>query len=113
MWISRGEYRRLLRAIARAERRAEILFDALTDERTANREAERHWANMLLRAKQTYPLPAKPAMPQLTDSPPLELASEVPGMDPGEVDAVVATGAQYGLDRASVIRTLREERGLQ
>lgn len=110
MWISRGEYKRLLRALARAERRAESYFAALADEREANREAERHWADMLLRAKQTYPLPKKPTQP--VDSPELQSTSEVPGMDPGEIEALVLAGTEYGQTRADVIRFLRNERGL-
>lgn len=112
MWISKGEYKRLLRALARSEQRADNLFAALAEERTANREAERHWANMLLRAKQTYPLPPKAVPIPSSDEPELQPAGEVPGMDEGELEALIAAGAQYGVDRASVIRTLREERGL-
>lgn len=112
MWISKGEYRRLLRLVRLGERRSEVLFDALMAERASNREAERHWANMLLRAKQTYPLQPKPPSPLPVDGPPLEPASEVPGMDPGEVEALVEAGSQYGVPRADVIRTLKQERGL-
>ena len=111
MWISRGEYKRLVRDLARSERRAEAYFTALEAERAANREAERHWADMLLRAKQTYPLPKKPAV-QEPPPPDLTPATEVPGMDQGEIDALVLAGAEYGQSRADVIRFLRNERGL-
>ena len=111
MWISRGEYRRLLRSYAQAERRADTLFAALAEERAANREAERHWANQVLRARGSFPMPTKSvALP--SDAPALELTSEVPGMDAGELDALVLAGAQYGVSRADVIRELRNERGL-
>lgn len=112
MWISRNEYRRLLRALARAERRAESYFAALADEREANREAERHWANMLMRRAGSFPLPPKSVAAQPVDSPELQSTSEVPGMDPGEIEALVLAGTEYGQTRADVIRLLRNERGL-
>lgn len=89
-----------------------MLFIALTEERTANREAERHWANMLLRAKQTYPLPPKLVPVQTPTEPELISTSEVPGMDEGELEALVVAGAEYGQARADVVRFLRQERGL-
>lgn len=110
MWISRGEYRRLLRALARAERRADAYFVALSEERTANREAERHLTNMILRKAGSFPQPKKVPVPE--SAPELTPSGEVPGMDPGELDALVLTGSQYGVSRADVIRELRKERGL-
>lgn len=111
MWLSRGEYKRLLRALARAERRADSCFAALADERAGNREAERHFANMLMRRAGTFPLPPKPVA-QSADGPELQPASEIPGMDPGEIEALVLAGTEYGQTRADVIRFLRNERGL-
>lgn len=111
MWVSSLEYSRLLTALDHAEQRAAAAEEALVAERAANREAERHWADMLLRAKQTFPLPKKP-MAQSTETPELQPASDVPGMDSGELEALVTTGAQYGVSRADVIRELRKERGL-
>lgn len=113
MWISKGEYRRLVRAALRAERRIDQLTEDLTVERAENRRAERHWADMLLRAKQTYPLPAKPtAVPVPADSP-LEPAGIIPGMDDGEVEALIATGATYGMSRDDAIRSIKQARGLE
>jgi hypothetical protein len=113
MWISRGEHRRLVRDKTRAERRVDTLIDLLMAERAESRRAERWWSNMLLRAKQSYPLP--PKVDQPPDTPPLVPADNtlVPGMDDGEVEALVATGAEYGVDRNEVLRTLKRERGLE
>lgn len=113
MWISRSEYRRLVRDKLRAERRADNLIDLLMAERAENRQAERWWSNALLRAKGSFPQPAKVDQPP--GSPALELAntSLVPGMDDGEVEALVTTGAEYGQSRDDVIRFLKRERGLE
>lgn len=114
MWISRGEYRRLVRDKLRAERRVDHLTELLLAELAENRRAERWWSNMLLRAKSTYPLPPKP-VPTPSDAPPLEPANPVlvPGMDDGEVEALIDTGANYGQSRTDVISFLRRERGLE
>ena len=113
MWISKGEYRRLVRDKLRAERRVDTLIDLLMAERADSRQAERWWANALLRAKGSFPQPAKVDLP--TDAPELVPANQgpVPGMDEGEVDALIAAGAEYGQTRDDVIRFLRRERGLE
>lgn len=111
MWVSSADYDRLLAALDRAEQRADNAEAALATERAANREAERHFADMILRKAGSYPLP-KP-QPAPVDAPEPEPASEVPGMDPGELEAVVAVGAERGLRRADVIATLKRERGLE
>ena len=115
MWVSRAEYTRLLTALDVAETRAYNAEAALAAERAENRRAERWMANMLLRRAGTYPVPDKAAPVQ---GPPLPVeleqagSSEVPGMDPAELEAVVLAGADYGQTRADVIAFLRRERGL-
>lgn len=108
MWISRAEYQRLVDAVDRAERRAEDAASALTAEREANRTAERHWADMFMRRMQTYPLP-KTAPNQPADTPPLQPASEVPGMDQGAIEATVAAGLEMGVSRQETIRLLKQQ----
>lgn len=114
-WISRAEYDCLLAAIDNAERRAAGAESALAAERAANRESERHWADMFLRRMQTFPLPKKSpaATTPVEANPALVPVAEIAGMDEGELEALVATGAAYGVSRADVIRELRRERGLE
>lgn len=115
MWISKGEYQRLVRDRLRAERRADDLFAALTAERAANRTSERHWANMFLRSKAIGAFPQPREEPK-TPAPELEPANPdtlIPGMDDGEVEAVVATGQSYGVSREETLRLLKQQRGLQ
>jgi hypothetical protein len=110
MWISRGEYRRLLRQVVRAERRYENALASLSSEREANRVSERWWANALLRAKQAYPMPveSKSTAPAAEISAPAELG---PAIDLGEYEALVAAAAEYGVDKTGVDQLLRRERG--
>lgn len=114
MWISRAEYDRLLAAVDAAEQRAERAEKALASERDENRYAERWMSNMLLRRAGTYPVPDK--APPLQGPPaPIEIeqvegSSEVPGMDQGELDALIATGAGYGHTSDEVIAQLLKER---
>lgn len=110
MWINSREYDRLLAALDSAEQRAVDAEDALATERAANREAERHFADMILRKAGSFPLPKKVDQPEI---PPEVDTSEVPGMDPGELKALVMVGNEFGRSRADVIRELRRERGLE
>lgn len=109
-WISNVEYTRLLTSLDQAESRAAAAESALAAERAANRESERHWADMFLRKSGSYPQPKK--QPELVAAEPAEPTSEVPGMDSGELAAVLAVGAENGHSHADVISTLRRERGL-
>lgn len=110
-WLSSAEHDRLLDALDHANQRAEAAEKALAAERAANREAERHFADMILRKAGSYPLP-KP-QPAPTKSEPEQPASEVPGMDPGELEAIVAVGAERGLSRTDIIASIKRERGLE
>lgn len=111
-WISRAEYRRLVRDKLRAERRADNLIDLLMAERAENHRAERWWSNALLRAKNSFPLPVQPVV-QPPDTPELVPANQplVAGMDDGEVEALIEAGRECGQDRVSVIEFLKRERG--
>lgn len=111
MWINSAEYDRLLDALDHANQRAEAAEKALAAERAANRDSERHFADMILRKAGSFPMPK--SQPVATEVPELVPASEVPGMDLGELEAVVAVGAERGLRRADVIATLKRERGLE
>lgn len=101
MWISRSHYRLLLKQLARAEARVDELL-----------RAERHWANMLLRAKQigAFPLAEKTRAPieQTTDDNQLISAD----IDPGELAVQVAEGAKFGYSAKEVENMMRKDRGL-
>lgn len=113
MWISRGEYRRLLRALARSERRADALQVSLEVERSENRRAERHWANSMLRARQIGAFPLQPV--QQLPSGRADINSqfeEVAYIDPGELEAVIAEGIAHGFTAKEAENMLRKDRGL-
>ena len=110
MWVSSAEYDRLLDALDHANQRAEAAERALAAERAANRESERWFADMILRKAGSFPQP-KP-QPAPADTPELVPTGEVPGMDTGELAALIAAGADHGVSRADVIATLRRDRGL-
>lgn len=91
MWLSRSTYRQLLRALAYERQRSRRAEQALELERHENRSAERHWANALLRAKQSFPKPepAPAREPQLV----LE-----PVLDAGIVEAHRQFARDHGID---------------
>lgn len=107
MLVRRKDHEHLQARVAELERQ-------LAEERSENRRSERWWANALLRAKNSFPLPPKP-VDQPPDTPELVPASQglVPGMDDGEVEALITTGAEYGQNREDVVRFLKRERGLE
>lgn len=111
MWISSLEYSRLLSSLDAAEQRAFNAEAALAAERAANRESERWFADMILRKAGSFPMPKK--QPEPVAAPELEPTSEVPGMDRGEIEAVVAAGAEMGLTRADALSTLRRVHHLE
>lgn len=109
-WLSRGEYRRLLRQLGRAEQRADQAESALSAERAAFMRDIRHLTSMLLRRAGSYPLP-EPAKPAFVPDPVhWQPAPELP-IDPGEYEALLATAADYGVDKAGVDSLLARERG--
>lgn len=110
-WLSGTEYSRLLATLDAAEQRAFNAEAALAAERAANRESERHFADMILRKAGSFPQP-KPQPPS-TGEPEPAFTSEVPGMDQGEIEAVVAAGLEMGLTRADALSTLRRARHLE
>ena len=110
-WVSSIEYDRLLDALDHANQRAEAAEKALAAERAANRESERWFADMILRKAGSFPQP-KP-QPAPADTPELVPTGEVPGMDQGEIEAVVAAGAEMGLSRADALATLRRVHQLE
>lgn len=92
MWLPRSAYRQLLRTVAEERRRARRAENALELERHENRAAERHWANMLLRAKQSYPMQTEKPKPV---EQPLILE---PVIDPGIVEAHRQFARDHGID---------------
>lgn len=108
MWLAKGEYKRLLRELARAEKRALTAESALAAERTENRIAERWWADCVLRAKQALPLSAR----QTGTEPPDEQLP-VPVYDDGELEAVIAQGAAYGVSAAEARRLFLQSKGIE
>lgn len=114
MWISRAEYRRLLRQLDRAEQRADGAATELANERKEHYRMVVHLTNALLRSKAigAFPMPEKAPAELPGELEPAALTLDQL-MDPGEIEALVETGAQHGLDRASVLRMLEEEKGLK
>lgn len=112
-WISRGEMRRLLRQLSRAEHRAESAQQSLDIERHDNRAAERHWSNMMLRARQigAYPLPELASKSPLVPAD-LDAGPQPTDLDLGELEAVVAAGALSGVTPRDAENFLRREKGL-
>jgi hypothetical protein len=104
-WISQGEYRRLLRQLAHAEERALNAEERLESERAANRRSERHWSNMLLRARQSYPeQPPEPTAP---------VAAEVlPSYDPGELAAQLEAARSMGIPEAEARKMFFQWKGV-
>jgi hypothetical protein len=107
MWISKGEYRRLLRQLATAEARFDRAVSDLATEREARMVDVRHLVSMLLRKANTYPLPeAKPAIsPDPHTWEPVRDAD----MDPGEYEALLETAAAMGMSQTDLNRKLHEE----
>lgn len=107
-WISKGEYRRLLRQLARAERRADQAESALYAEREHRMADIRHLVSMLLRRANSYPLPtAQPAEP--APVPDTDLYADQP-MDPGEYEALLEAGLAMGLSQQDIEAKLAAER---
>lgn len=134
MWISRSSYDQLVRQLAVAEaqlaalrlghkalyrqmrvseRRAHEADTALTIDRHESFRTIRHLVNQFLRAKQigAYPLPSseEEAASKAVPEPRLPTFEEV--IDPGELEALIATGREYGISREDVIATIKKEKG--
>lgn len=103
MYLPRAEYDRLVSQLETAQ-------EALALERAENRRSERHWANMFMRRLQTFPLASTDASvtTPVTD----DFTPPPPEIDPGELEAMVAVGADMGVPKEEVERLLRMERGL-
>lgn len=102
----RSELRALLRRVHIAEQQAVEARSALELERHENREAERHWANALLRAKQSFPQPSKqPARESMT------AFEQVPttAYDAGELAALEDEALRLGIDPARAKEILLAE----
>lgn len=92
MWLPKLAYTQLLRTLAEERRRVRRLEEALELERHENREAERHWADSLLRAKQSWPMQKQPVPTREA-----ELVLEAV-LDPGVVEAHREWAKEHGLD---------------
>lgn len=103
MWLSRAEYDRLVLQVESAQ-------EALALERAENRRAERHWANMFMRRLQTFPLASTDQ--SVTTPVTNDFTPPPPEIDPGELEAMIAVGADMGVSKDEVERLLRMERGL-
>jgi hypothetical protein len=108
-WLSSGEYRRLLRALARAESRADRSEASLTSERAAYLIDVRHLVSMFLRSRGSYPLPTARSEPQPVAENAVSPAVEP--IDAGEYEALLEAAGQYGVSRAQVDELLARERG--
>lgn len=112
MWISKAEYRRMARQLDRAEKRAEQAEVALVEERTARMADVRHVLSMLLRAKNSYPLPASEPAAMVPPPAAEDAITSTEPMDPGEYEALLERAAEYGVSQPDVDRLLSRERGL-
>lgn len=113
MWLSRAEYDRLAQQLESAQSALESAQIELRLERAENRRSERHWANMFLRRMQTFPLVEKAAPASTAESAPTASPTASPAIDPGELEAMIETGAAMGVSEEEVKRLLARERGIE
>lgn len=101
MWLPKTVYQQLLRTLATERKRVQRLEEALELERHENRTAERHWADSLLRAKQSWPMQKQP-----TPAREAELVLEAV-IDPGVVEAHRQWAKEHGLEDVDIDQLFR------
>lgn len=107
MLVAKSAYQRVCDEVAYLRERVGHLEAQIELERHENRTAERHWANSLLRAKQSYPQQQEKTPEVSRPAPTLDQL-----VDPGEREALRAEAVRLGIDPVLADEVLRKERGL-